>query len=73
MLVLHDGEVGGERGAEHHGEEDEAALLGVEGVRDGEDEGEGGEGHVEDGPGEGDPEGEEEDDWLGAEKFCEVC
>ena len=34
-----------------------------------EDEGDDGEGHVEDCPGEGGPEGEEEDDGFGGEEF----
>ena len=53
-----------EGGGDGDGGEDGAGGGGVEGVVGAVDEGDGGEGEVEDGPGEGDPEGEEEDDGL---------
>lgn len=65
VFVLDDGEDGGEDRADHHGDKDEAAFLGIEAVGGGEYEGERGECHVEDGPGERHPEGEEEYDWFG--------
>ncbi len=58
----------GERRTDTHGDEDEADLLGVEVVGYLEDEGDGGERHVEDCPREGDPEGEEEYYGLGEQE-----
>ena len=66
-LVLVDAEQGGEDGADGDGGVDGADLLDGE-AAGGEDERDVVEGHVQDAPGEGGPEGEEEDDGLGEEE-----
>ena len=66
--VLVAGEDRGEDGADHHGGEDGVGVFEGEVVRGFEDEGDGAEGEVQHGPGECDPEGEEEYDGFGAEE-----
>lgn len=70
MRILGDGEVGGKDTTDRHGSKDGTTFFEVEGVGCAEDQGEGSEGQVEDGPGERYPKTKPEYNWLCGEEVC---